>query len=418
MSWRDELVGDASWRGVPFYTTEAVLKLGRRNVLNEYPMRDTPYVDDLGRKARTYHVEGYLIGEDYLDDRRDLEEALETEGPGELVHPRYGRVWVSLLGEAEFRESFKEQGISRFTATFVEDSDNRQPEAVTDTANAVESAAAAADDAAAAAFAEDLDVEGPQVLSDLAELDLLGAVNDLVDLARSSMQPALLGDLVDAATGVVDDAMALLRTPQTLADTLAGLYVDTVAGVRGLVDGLTAPHLGLMTGLQGLNAGAAVNMATHQAARAAAAAGGVVATPSRTVLNAAAQADLVRRLAVTAQARLLALGMTEGAVLTASDAVAWRDALTAQIDAELEGADPDAATARALMQVRAGVVRDVATRAELLKQRSSFTTLAVLPAVVVAHRVYQDATRADELVERNAVRHPAFVPAGPLEVLL
>jgi prophage DNA circulation protein len=37
---------------------------------------------------------------------------------------------------------------------------------------------------------------------------------------------------------------------------------------------------------------------------------------------------------------------------------------------------------------------------------------ATLPALVVAHRVYGDATRADEIVSRNRVRHPGFVPGG------
>jgi prophage DNA circulation protein len=36
---------------------------------------------------------------------------------------------------------------------------------------------------------------------------------------------------------------------------------------------------------------------------------------------------------------------------------------------------------------------------------------------VLAHRIYQDATRSDELVARNGVAHPAFMPARPLEVL-
>jgi prophage DNA circulation protein len=37
--------------------------------------------------------------------------------------------------------------------------------------------------------------------------------------------------------------------------------------------------------------------------------------------------------------------------------------------------------------------------------------------LVIAHRVYQDASRVDELVLRNGIRHPGFVPAVALEVL-
>ena len=41
----------------------------------------------------------------------------------------------------------------------------------------------------------------------------------------------------------------------------------------------------------------------------------------------------------------------------------------------------------------------------------------MLPALLIAQRVYQDGSRADELVTRNQVRNPLFVPAGQLEVL-
>ncbi len=416
MSWHDELVGLASWRGVPFRTTEADLGVGRRNVLNEYPLRDTPYVDDLGRKARTYKVEGFVVGEDYLAQRDALVAAFEEPGPGELVHPRYGRVWVSLQGEVQIREGHREQGLARFTVTFVEDSDNRQPAAAADTAAAVDQAAADVDDAAADAYAEGMDVDGPQVLADTAAQAVATDLADVQRLAQLFVLPDALGAVMDGAAELASLAGALLRTPRSLANSLGGLYLDLVAEVRG-TDGASAAHSGLMNGLQMVHVGAAMHLVQYQAARAVAATA-VPTTPARARLNEAARAELVRRVAITSQARLLAVAITDGAVATSADAVAWRDQVLVQIDLELEQADPDATTAWALAKLRAAVVRDVAERAELLRQRSTFTAVAVLPAVVLAHRVYQDATRADELVERNGVRHPGFVPAGSIEVLL
>ena len=37
----------------------------------------------------------------------------------------------------------------------------------------------------------------------------------------------------------------------------------------------------------------------------------------------------------------------------------------------------------------------------------------MLPALLIAQRVYQDGSRADELVTRNQVRNPLFVPRRP-----
>ncbi|WYX30250.1 hypothetical protein WJ976_01920 [Achromobacter denitrificans] len=104
-------------------------------------------------------------------------------------------------------------------------------------------------------------------------------------------------------------------------------------------------------------------------------------------------------------------------IVTAQDALDQAEVILEEIDHELEAYDPPPAIAAALIRLRVAIVRDVSEQADRLAHRSVFTTQALLPALVIAQRVYQDGTRADELVERNQVRHPMFVPAGQLEVL-
>ena len=59
-------------------------------------MRDTPYVEDLGRRARVMRVDAIILGDDYRVRRDALIEAIEQSGPGKLVHPFYGELTVSL----------------------------------------------------------------------------------------------------------------------------------------------------------------------------------------------------------------------------------------------------------------------------------------------------------------------------------
>ncbi len=48
----------------------------------------------------------------------------------------------------------------------------------------------------------------------------------------------------------------------------------------------------------------------------------------------------------------------------------------------------------------------------------SSTPARTEPALLIAHRLYGDASRADEIIARNKIAHPLFVPGGtPLEVL-
>lgn len=48
MSWTDRLQ-PASFRGVAFKVDGDDLQIGRRTVVHEYPGRDTPSVEDMGR---------------------------------------------------------------------------------------------------------------------------------------------------------------------------------------------------------------------------------------------------------------------------------------------------------------------------------------------------------------------------------
>ena len=168
MGWREEqrrvahpngMAVGASFRGVPFRTTDSDTGVGRRNEVHEYPMRDLPYADDLGR-AREFQVNGYVVGENYLQERDALIEALEAYGPGELIHPKYGMLNVVVLGRVSIRESHTEGGIARFAITFAEAGENTFPRAATSTQDGVFDAADVLGSVSVDRFASLVDVAG------------------------------------------------------------------------------------------------------------------------------------------------------------------------------------------------------------------------------------------------------------------
>jgi prophage DNA circulation protein len=413
MGWREQLhqtsfsrggrtvqAPGASFRGVPFHTVDADLGIGRRSVVHEFPQRDEPFVEDLGRKARTFTVEGYVIGDNYLAERDALWAALEKEGPGELIHPRWGVLWVAVQDQARIKESPREGGLARFTITFIEAGSNVLPNTLTDTTKQVDTACKALDDAAGSAYCVDSNVEGPQVLADMQAKSFAKDLQNMLKTVRQVTSTEDIVSLVRDIGGVSTSLTNLVRTPLNLVQSLQSLQQQLV----GIVD----------RPLSALSEFRIVFGENHRIGSSAPAG----STRSRVTVNDNARADLQRRTALSQQARMLTVAIADSEVRTADQAVTLRDALLDQIDIELESADPDAATAKALLLLRVAVTRDVAARAELLQQRSSITVMAVVPALVLAHRVYQDATRAEELAIRNSVRNPAFVPAGTVEVLL
>lgn len=124
MSWRANLL-DAKFRDVPFKVSDTFTEVGRRNVLHQYPFSDIPYVEDLGKDADQFTINGYVVQNignnlDYFAERNALMAALREEGSGKLIHPFLGEQQVALVGKARLTESFGEGGVARFTMTFVQ----------------------------------------------------------------------------------------------------------------------------------------------------------------------------------------------------------------------------------------------------------------------------------------------------------
>ena len=94
IDWRKKLT-PAYFREAEFgYHVEAGGKAsGRRVALHEFPKRNEPYSEDMGRKLRKWTVQGYLIiwpgNTDYIPQRDALVAALEADGPGWLKLPTF-----------------------------------------------------------------------------------------------------------------------------------------------------------------------------------------------------------------------------------------------------------------------------------------------------------------------------------------
>jgi prophage DNA circulation protein len=98
-------------------------------------------------------------------------------------------------------------------------------------------------------------------------------------------------------------------------------------------------------------------------------------------------------------------------------ALAARDGLLSRLDALASdfggqvGGDPVVAAARS---ARLALATDLTTRAGALPSLRAVAPVAPGGSLLMAQRLYGDATRAPELVARNQgkVRHPLFLPPG------
>ncbi len=101
-----EMLNKASFRGVPFAVYGGDSRFGRRLAIHEYPGRDKPYIEDMGRSTRRIRMSGFLVtdslvygGGNVLAQRDALVAAVESAGPGALMHPTLGALKVSVPSE-------------------------------------------------------------------------------------------------------------------------------------------------------------------------------------------------------------------------------------------------------------------------------------------------------------------------------
>lgn len=393
MSWRDTLKGNSdgaplrgSFRGAWFVVPESSLEFGRRAEVHEYPLRDIPYVEDLGRKARRFAIEVFVAGPDYLIARDALIAAVEQPGPGQLVHPWYGTMQVSIV-EARVRETTREGGRASFSLTCVESGALQFPTVTADTAAQVVRAADAVDPSMLEAFLADWN---PDNLPGWAVVELVE------DVTR---QLALVEKVVGTVAG---DIAALIRSP-------ANLYAAIAGGIRRIATTAAEP-LRAVKLYQSLFNGASRPRPVPAAL-----------TPTRrTVLvSQTAMASLIAHAAAVEACR----AASQASLPTRDEALVLAAALADMLDARMEAVSP--VTGRPLPDdlyqvtaaLRAAVVVDMRERAAMLPRLRQVPIQAVLPALVLAHRIHGDAAHAAEIIERNGVRHPGFVPAGMLEVI-
>lgn len=430
MGWRDQRQ-PASFRGVPFEVERDSQPAGQRTQVHEYPQRDLPMVEPLGKRTREIKVIAYVAGEDCLDRRDALLAAIEEPGAGELIHPWHGSLTVSVT-DCTYSHDRSSMGVVRFELTFVEgEALPSYPVASADAAGVLSAAASDVQTSALSRFSEALDsidlsqVRLDAVLQPIGQVvgamqEAYGAVSEVIDTAEGVVNQVLAGP-VAFAQGVFD----AVGQAQSL---FAGFYgrVQDAASLFGLGDRVDM----LLRLGETLIPGGAVNGTFVRAVRAlmqdavvADIVRGVAALPARVPAMPAAGAVAIAGIAprsttITAAAGDQVLGEILGGARTdlpvAQDVLALRDGLADALWGLAE--QSPAAHYQAIVGARTAAVRHLVAVARQGVRLTHYANPAPVPALVLAYRRYGDAARAADIVTRNAIRHPGFVPAGDLSV--
>jgi prophage DNA circulation protein len=383
MGWRENYQ-QASFRGAIFYVDSIDGQYGRRNVTHEYPDRDKPYTEDLGRKAREFTITAYLVGANYQPLRDALIAACEAAGPGQLVHPYKGRMTVCCKG-LTVRESRKDGGFCELQMSFVEDGASTFPIAVLNLVVATASAASALISAARSDFLSNFSF--PKTPAFVAE-QLAAVTGVILDPLNSVINAS--NEFADNWTALQNDINDLIQQPELLADRM-------ISAIRRVTDG---------------NKGRGSSDIYHQLTNTTGVKPVVVTTSTRQIQSDCQNAliNLTERVALACNCELAA-GFAFDSYQAAE---AERERLLGEIDDKADFA-PDAVYDQ-FVAVRTQLAK--ALPAPGLPEIQTVAVRTTVPAIVQAYRLYADATKATDIVSRNGIRHPGFINGGTeIEVL-
>jgi prophage DNA circulation protein len=382
-----------SFRGVPFFVESSEISGGRRAQTHEFPFRDDPFVEDLGRKARGFRFDAYVIGDDYLTQKDALLAALETEGPGELVHPYHGLLRAIALAFT-VRTSRSDGGMATFAIDFAETPLQAPvPTLAIDSAEQVSDAADTAIAAAQSSFVDSYDAEGmPAFGLASAETAFKNAVaafeSEVAPIVTATQELATLTGQVELLTA---EAASLVRDPGAILGAFRGAIVglaETALSAPGdLMDALFAMYLA--------DLGAPVVATTK--------------TRERELDNQIALQAGLRRVIACEAARLA----PTVEYTSIDEALAARDLVAAMLEEQATSSDDTAYPA--IVDLRSSVLRAVPGSSSFARIVTVTRNVAI-PSLLLAYQLYGSVDREADLVARNQIKHPGFV-AGDLQAL-
>ncbi|EKG35371.1 MULTISPECIES: DNA circularization protein [Pseudomonas syringae group] len=469
-TWRDSLL-PASFRGVGFFIEKAVVPAGRKGQLHEFPQRDEPYFESLGKQSKVHTLTGFIVGPDCFEQRDRLLQALEQEGAGELVHPWLGRVQVQ-VGECGVTHNLSEGGLVRLDLKFYPANPLKFPVSTLNTRRQLLGASESLLDSALRRYRSVMATVDAVRINIQA---LRSALSGVFATIQRQFTPFMT--IYSDVTALVHSLVNAPLTVSTLFTTFFASFdgdsrrarrANGTSSIGGASTGTsTGSGSGSSTG-GGSGSGSASGSNGTAASSAAARSGSnggvssVETVDYRSVISEATQqAEAVSGINLVSQSSGLDTGVTAQAaanlvqdallvkvakivasmpvattvtpltvvpsldqqvtqalqrvdVPVADDVIELRDTLSSAIwEASLK-ADPEHYLA--LNTLRQALIRHLNAVAASGVRLVDMKVSEPLPALVLAYRRFGDASRALEMVQRNRLAHPGFVPPGTLKI--
>ena len=405
---------EASYEGIRFDVDSATLSFGRRTVTHEFPQRDTSYVEDLGKATRQFSIQGFIVGDDFIDRSKRLIDKIESQvgtdrraNHGKLVHPWLGSLEVTPIDNPSITYD-KAKRICTFTLTFLE-AGNESTKKTTSWAN-----------------------------------QLLSKADALYAKIFGDWTPDKIAGIVDDVTSQINSCAAVLSSCQfaqmfNLGNDILEMGHDIATSLYNKKEQARSSLLGALGLSQYAQSTTDWKLASIKCTDA-------ITLPVLKPVNVASSTGTSKKLSdkerineavdeIKKNFRLVLIANAMGAIsmigedndvdtdsnskktLSDEQILKIRNNLLDAIDAEMliQGTDDN----QDYLDLVDSYVAVYKFLTEKLNGDSGIETVTLKqsePSFVLAYDKYGDSTRADEIAERNDVINPLFMPVGDFTV--
>lgn len=403
-----------SYEGIQFDVDSATLSFGRRTVTHEFPQRDAPYVEDLGKATRQFSIQGFIVGDDFIDRSKRLIDKIESQvgtdrraNHGKLVHPWLGSLDVTPIDSPSITYD-RAKRFCTFTLTFLE-AGNESTKKTTSWAN-----------------------------------QLLSKADALYAKIFGDWTPDKIAGIVDDVTSQINSCAAVLSNCQfaqmfNLGNDILEMGHDIATSLYNKKEQARSSLLGALGLSQYAQSTTDWKLASIKCTDA-------ITLPALKPVNVASSTGTSKKLSdkerineavdeIKKNFRLVLIANAMGAIsmigedndvdtdsnnkktLSDEQILKIRNNLLDAIDAEMliQGTDDN----QDYLDLVDSYVAVYKYLTEMLNGDSGIETVTLKQSessFVLAYDKYGDSTRADEIAERNDVINPLFMPTGDFTV--
>lgn len=415
-----ETLHEASFRNVPFYLVDNEGTSGRRAIPRAYPKKEVGWTEDNGAVLTQQQINGKLIGKNYQQQLEALLIALNSPGPGELVHPWFGIEKVQ-IGKVSHRLSTEEGGIAFISFEVFEAGERLFPAPKEDTSQTALSAA----DAVKEAMANGDYFAALDGLGDMTDT-LLDDLQELV--ANLPTIPSALTDWIDRADRFKDLAGLIIAKPGELVRQFSGLasrvrdIVSEPPWALRVYDQLRSKWAGDRAARSATKSLPA-NMPVTVSSPANGVMGIAGSVPTTTITPSTAMQTNIsdfRQMVIITSVVAQAEAVATMDFSTSDEATQAGENLAQQLAEQAVTAVENGQRElwRSLRDLRFAVVNDVRVRGAQLPDIRTLNTTVTTTAALLAWRETGDTENRDAIVSRNRLRDPSFIlPSTTIEVI-